>query len=78
MSNFKLEEITGVRDAIRSAVIQALSAPRVEGKCQASIAKRNDGFWRLTCLECGHIVEGFVKTEAERMVEDWNDHIIYR
>jgi hypothetical protein len=74
MSNWKHEEIRGIRDAIESATVQAMSAPRVPGKCQASVSFRRDGYKRLTCLECNFVTEGF----NEEVVEAWNSHIIYR
>lgn len=74
MSNWKLEEVRGIRDALEAAAIRAASAPRAEGKCQASMAIRRDGYKRLTCMECGFVAEGF----NEEIVEPWNSHIIYR
>jgi hypothetical protein len=51
--------------------------PREEGLCQASYSKRRDGFRRLRCLhpDCRAVVEGF---DIEKVVVDWNEHIIYR
>lgn len=79
MNNFKHEELKALDDAvdqITSQVLQAkFGAPRAEGKCQASIARRRDGYRRATCMQCGFVVEGF---PTQEFVDEWNNHIIYR
>jgi hypothetical protein len=79
MSNFKHEELGALQDAVDGVVSQVLQtkfgAPRAEGKCQASIARRRDGYRRATCMQCGFVVEGFLDQE---FVDAWNEHIIYR